>query len=143
MGCGAHSDGLITVSTSTFFARGNSKRSSMKSITTLVLSTAVGAQAAVAPAVVSPGVQASISAGGGSFNPTFSADGRHLVFVSHANNLATNDDVGLSLDVFVRDLVSSNTVLVSVSTNGFGGANADANYPSTSSNGQFIVFASR
>ncbi len=115
----------------------------MKSVTTLVLATAVGAQAAVAPAVVSPGVQASISAGGGSFNPTFSADGRHLVFVSHANNLATNDDVGLSLDVFVRDLVSSNTVLVSVSTNGFGGANADANYPSTSSNGQFIVFASR
>jgi Tol biopolymer transport system component len=83
------------------------------------------------------------SSAGNSFNPTFSADGRHLVFVSHANNLVTNDDVGPWLDVFVTDLVTSNTVLVSVSTNGVGGANANANYPSISSNGQFIAFASR
>ena len=95
------------------------------------------------PAVVSSGAQSSVSAAGNSFNPTFSADGQHLVFVSHANNLVTNDDLGPWLDVFVRDLVSSNTVLVSVGTNGFGGANEDANFPSISSNGQFIAFASR
>ena len=98
---------------------------------------------AAAPAVVSSGAQASVSAAGNSFNPTFSADGLHLVFVSHANNLVTNDDLNPWLDVFVRDLVSSNTVLVSVGAGGLGGANADANFPSVSSNGQFIAFASR
>lgn len=94
-------------------------------------------------AVVSPPSQLSGTAAGNSFHPTFSADGHHLVFVSHANNLVTNDDLGLWLDVFVHDLVTSNNVLVSVSTNGIGGANANANYPGISSNGQFIAFASR
>jgi Tol biopolymer transport system component len=94
-------------------------------------------------ATVSPPAAPSVSAGGNSFNPVFSADGQKLVFVSHANNLVTNDDLGLWLDVFVRDLVTSNTLLVSVSANGTGGANWDANYPSISSNGQFIAFVSR
>lgn len=103
---------------------------------------AASAQLALS-AIVSSQPQPSLSAGGNSLNPAFSADGQHLVFVSHANNLVTNDDLGLWLDVFVRDLVNSNTALVSVSTNGVGGANWDANYPSISSNGQFIAFASR
>ena len=72
---------------------------------------------AAAPAAGSAPAQPSASAAGSSFNPVFSADGQHLVFVSHANNLVTNDDLGFSLDVFVRDLVNSNTVLVSVGTN--------------------------
>jgi len=97
--------------------------------------------AALIPATLP--IAPAVSAAGNSFNPFFSADARHLIFVSHANNLVTNDDVGLWLDVFARDLVSGNTVLVSVSTNGFGGANGDANFPSVSSNGQFIAFASR
>ena len=101
------------------------------------------AQLVAGTVAVSLPTQSSASGGGNSFNPTFSPDGHHLVFVSHANNLVTNDDLGLCLDVFVRDLVNSNTVLVSVSTNGIGGANADANYPSISSNGQFVAFASR
>ena len=101
--------------------------------------------AGAAPAAVpaSRPAQASVSAAGNSFNPLFSADGQHLVFVSHANNLVTNDNLNPWLDVFVHDLVNSNTVLVSVDTSGLGGANADANYPSISSNGQFIAFASR
>ncbi|HWN96199.1 MAG TPA: hypothetical protein VNT99_14280, partial [Methylomirabilota bacterium] len=115
----------------------------MKHLISFILGTIVFVQIARAAVVASGPVQFSESAAGGSFNPIFSADGRHLVFISHANNLVTNDDLGLSLDVFVRDLVTSNTVLVSVSTNGFGGANVDANYPSVSSNGQFIAFASR
>lgn len=98
---------------------------------------------AVHGAIVSPPAHSSLSAAGNSFNPAFSAEGRHLVFVSHANNLVTNDDLGLWLDVFVHDLVTSNTVLVSVSSNGVGGANSDANYPSISSNGQFVAFSSR
>src|SRR5436309_9126625 len=83
-----------------------------------------------------------IAGGGGSFNAAFSADGRFAAFVSHANNLVTNDDSAAYLDVFVRDLSTSNTVLVSVNMTGIGGGNADANYPSISSNGQYVAFAS-
>jgi len=86
--------------------------------------------------------QIGASGAGASYAPAFSADGRFVVFVSQANNLVTNDDLGLNLDVFVRDLAAQRTILVSMSTNGLGGANADANYPSISSNGQFIAFAS-
>jgi Tol biopolymer transport system component len=64
------------------------------------------------------------------------------VFVSHAHNLATNDQFSPYLDVFVRDLTTSNSVLVSVNTNGLGGANADSYSPSISSNGQFVAFVS-
>jgi len=114
----------------------------MKKLLTSLLALATIAPLAFA-AVVSPPATPSVAAGGNSFNPVFSADGQKLVFVSHANNLVTNDDLGLWLDVFVRDLVTSNTVLVSVSTSGTGGANADANYPSISANGQFVAFSSR
>ena len=51
---------------------------------------AIGAYAAT----ISPPSAPSVSAGGNSFNPVFSADGQKLVFVSHANNLVTNDDTG-------------------------------------------------
>ncbi len=114
----------------------------MKNLLTSLLVLATAAPLAFA-AIVSPPARPAVSAGGNSFNPVFSADGQKLVFVSHANNLVTNDDLGLWLDVFVRDLVTSNTMLVSVSANGTGGANWDANYPSVSANGQFIAFASR
>jgi len=115
----------------------------MKTLIQLVSIIALAFQVAGAVVPASSPAQGSVSGGGNSFNPIFSADGQHLVFVSHANNLVANDDLGMWLDVFARDLVSSNTVLVSVSTSGVGGANADANYPSVSSNGQFIAFASR
>ncbi len=84
----------------------------------------------------------SVSGAGNSFNPAFSADGRYVVFVSQANNLVTNDDRLPYLDVFVHDLVNTNTDLISVSASGWGGGDADCNYPSISSNGQFVVFAS-
>ncbi len=83
-----------------------------------------------------------VAGAGGSFLPAFSADGRFVVFVSHAKNLVTNQAPSPWLDVFVRDLVASNTVLVSVNTNGTGGGNADSNFASISSNGQFVAFAS-
>src|SRR5262245_624571 len=82
----------------------------------------------------------SATAAGNSHSPVFSADGKHVAFVSHANNLVTNDDLGPHLDLFVRDLVTGNTVLVSVSTNGFGGANDNVALYSLSSNAQFIAF---
>ena len=83
-----------------------------------------------------------VSGAGHSMAPSFSADGRFLAFLSQANNLVTNDDLGLSLDVFVSELGTGRLSLVSVSSNGWGGANADAADPSISSGGRHVAFAS-
>jgi Tol biopolymer transport system component len=91
--------------------------------------------------VSAPGVP-TVSAEGGSFAPVFSSDGRYLAFVSQANNLVTNDNTGLSLDVFVRDLAAGTTRLVSVNSTGRGGGSGDSGYSVISSNGQFIAFLS-
>ena len=87
-----------------------------------------------------PGVQSRTPAGG-SFLPTFTADGSRLVFVSHAASLVTNDGPNLGLDVFVYSLASDTIDRVSASASGFGGSDRDANYPVASSNGQVIAYA--
>jgi Tol biopolymer transport system component len=106
--------------------------------TALLLALPLDAQ--VQPASVS-GVWVA-SGSGGSFAPVFSLDGRFVAFVSHANNLVTNDDLGLHLDVFVRDLVEHCTALVSVNSSGVGGGDGNSNLPSVSSDGRFIAFES-
>ena len=74
--------------------------------------------------------------------PAMSSDGRYIVFVSHANNLVTNDNLRPFLDVFVRDLQTSTTTLISVNTNGMGGGNGNSSHASISTNGQFVLFSS-
>ena len=98
--------------------------------------------AAVAPQPGSASPTPSATAGGDCFAPMFSANGRWVVFLSGANNLVANDDLAPNLDVFVHDLNTSNTVLVSVNLSGIGGGNASSHSPSISSNGQFIAFES-
>src|SRR5205085_751423 len=83
-----------------------------------------------------------VAAAGSSYMPPFSADGRFLVFLSDANNLVTNDGGKPFLDVFIRDLAASNTMLISVSSSGFGGGNDNSLLPVVSSNGQFVAFES-
>src|SRR3954447_11799842 len=61
--------------------------------------------------------RASVAAGGGdpngpSSNPDLSADGRFVVFESAASNLVNGDTDGVA-DVFVRDLQTGTTALVS------------------------------
>jgi len=108
----------------------------------VVWQTARGSASAqpVRPASVPSGP--SVTAAGNSYAPVFSADGRFVAFVSQANNLVTNDDLGPHLDLFLRDLVATNTVLVSVSTNGVGGADDDIGCAVLSSNAEFIAFES-
>ena len=52
-----------------------------------------------------------------SHEPSISADGRYVAFTSDAQNLVT-DDTNDSLDVFVRDLATGRTKLVSRGTDG-------------------------
>ena len=86
--------------------------------------------------------QPTLSGAGGSFAPSFSGDGRSIVFLSQARNLVTNDDRAPFLDVFVRNRQTGLTQLVSVNRSGTGGGNADAAFASVSADGQRIVFAS-
>lgn len=76
-----------------------------------------------------------------SLNPQMTPDGRLVVFESLADNLVQNDTNQLS-DVFVRDLVNSNTVLVSVNTSGNGSSAGYAINPSITPDGRFVVFES-
>jgi Tol biopolymer transport system component len=85
--------------------------------------------------------QPCLTAGGPSYAPQFSPDGRHLYFVSSAANLTTNRKLNACLDLFRHELATRATTLISVGTNGTGG-DADSFSPAISSNGQFIAFFS-
>jgi hypothetical protein len=79
-----------------------------------------------------------------SFAPAISADGRHVVFTSDATNLASDDDNHAS-DVFVRDLDTGVTTLVSRSgfTDGQHVGNRASNEGSISADGSRIAFSSQ
>jgi Tol biopolymer transport system component len=69
-----------------------------------------------------------------------SADGRFVAFSSEADNLASNDTNGCR-DVFVRDLATGVTTLVSVDTNGFSGDGVSTD-ATMSPDGRYIAFTS-
>jgi Tol biopolymer transport system component len=73
--------------------------------------------------------------------PSLSADGRYVAFSSGANNLVTNDYNPLR-DVFVRDLLTGTTTLVSVKTNPVASGNGDSYQPRISADGQRVLFQS-
>jgi hypothetical protein len=76
---------------------------------------------------------------GFSFNPSISADGRFVAFHSDANNLVTGDTNGV-YDVFVRDLQSGTTTLVSISGSTL--SNGQSQNPAISSDGRYVAFES-
>ena len=73
--------------------------------------------------------------------PSISADGHLIAFLSDAANLSPDDRDGLS-DVFVRDLDSDETTLVSRAS-GKTGANSDEDVfsPAISANGRYVAFS--
>jgi Tol biopolymer transport system component len=73
-------------------------------------------------------------------HPSISADGRFVTFESYASNLVAGDTNGNS-DVFVRDRLSGTTERLSVATGGTQGDNYSG-FPSISSDGRFVAFAS-
>ena len=83
-----------------------------------------------------------IKADGESFRPSISADGRYVAFVSLATNLAAGDPDD-QLDIFVRDLGSNTTTLVSRADGASGSkANAASVDPVISGNGMAVAFTS-
>ncbi len=89
----------------------------------------------------------SVDANGGQLNgpsisPSYSADGRYLVFLSYASNLVPNDTNGQP-DVFVRDRVTGRSERVNVSSSGVPtGKNAFTENPLISADGRYVVFQS-
>jgi Tol biopolymer transport system component len=79
-------------------------------------------------------------ANGMSLNATISADGRYVAFESAATNLISGDTNGVN-DIFVRDMLLSTTIRVSVDSSGIQG-NFASHRPRLSGTGQFVVFSS-
>jgi Tol biopolymer transport system component len=79
-------------------------------------------------------------ANGNSYARDLSADGRYALFASDADNLVPND-TNRSCDIFRRDLVSTEVVRVSGSSNGDQG-NGFCLSAAISSDGRFVAFTS-
>jgi Tol biopolymer transport system component len=88
--------------------------------------------------------QAGSAAGSGqSRDPDLSADGRVVAFDSTAGDLVPLDGNG-TFDVFVRDLNQDVTTLVSHSVASTdGGTGGQSNFPTLSSDGRYVAYASR
>lgn len=79
------------------------------------------------------------------FTPSLSDDGRFVAFQSQANDLVANDPkraAGADDDVFVRDMLTGTTTLVSVNRAGAASANASSTFPAMSADGRFVAFTS-
>lgn len=83
---------------------------------------------------------AGVQANGFSFDPSISADGRLVAFMSDARNLDPSDTT-IWLDIFVRDLTAGTTTRINL---GPGGVQANENSfaPSISADGRYVAFAS-
>ena len=79
-----------------------------------------------------------------SFAPAISADGRYVAFESKADNLS-DDDVGGTWDIYVRDTVSNTTTLASRQTGTASGNGGDASSfaSSISADGRYVAFDSK
>lgn len=78
---------------------------------------------------------------GDSQNPAISADGRFVTFESRASNLVANDSNTFS-DVFVRDMQTGVTTLVSLNSAGAASGNGESFSPTISANGRVVAFQS-
>lgn len=72
---------------------------------------------------------------------TISSDGRYVAFSSSADNLAPGDN-NRAQDVFVRDLQTATTTLVSVNSTGTGPGNGNSSAPIIGSDGRYVLFTS-
>lgn len=79
-------------------------------------------------------------ANGDSYAPAISADGRYVAFQSQASNLV-NGDTNNKADVFIRDVQTGQTALISAAADG-APANGNSDAPSISADGRFVAFQS-
>jgi Tol biopolymer transport system component len=83
-----------------------------------------------------------VAASGNSSQPSLSGNGRFVAFTSTASDLVPGDNNN-SCDVFVRDVQSGTTTLVSVNVSGTGPGDTNSFSPTLSSDGRFVMFYSQ
>ncbi|MBI2899935.1 MAG: PD40 domain-containing protein [Planctomycetes bacterium] len=81
------------------------------------------------------------AAGGPSYGPSISADGRYVAFDSTATNLVAGDTNGYA-DVFVHDRQTGETVRISLGQGGAESAGGDSIFASLSPDGRYVAFES-
>jgi hypothetical protein len=74
-------------------------------------------------------------------SPVLGADGRFVVFKSQASNLSGSDSNGVT-DVFVRDLVLGQTLMISLNRSGTASGNRLSGNPIIGSDGRTVLFES-
>lgn len=81
------------------------------------------------------------SGNGKSEAPVMTPDGQNVAFVSAASDLVANDTNGIP-DVFIRDLQTNVTTLVSVGAQSSGSASAMSDSPVVTPDGRYVAFSS-
>jgi Tol biopolymer transport system component len=76
-----------------------------------------------------------------STQPSISADGRYVAFISNARDLVPGDGDG-DVDAFLRDRVGGTTRMASVATTGEPAAGGSSERPSISADGRYVAFHS-
>lgn len=90
--------------------------------------------------ISSGGAQANDTSGAGEYPSSVSANGRYIAFFSYASNLVAGD-TNSQPDIFVRDRITGENVLVSVKSDGTL-ANNDSRAPVISADGRYVAFSS-
>ena len=98
--------------------------------------------AAPATSLISRTIQGSSTAGGGSYQPAFSGDGRYVAFSSTAADLVDPAIGSRYLNVFLRDRLTGHISLISVATNGATGGDENSVAAAVSADGRFVAFES-
>jgi Tol biopolymer transport system component len=106
--------------------------------------------AQTAPELISVAHPGTVTGRKGAFSPVISADGGRVAFLSQSDNLVPNDTNGTG-DVFVRDLPTNTTILVSVNRAGTASGNLTSTdvgssippAPVISADGRYVAFTSR
>ena len=91
--------------------------------------------------LVSVNTNGNASGDGLSTDPSISSNGQYVVFTSSADNLVpggTNEQ-----NIYLRDLQTGTTALVSVNTDGIHAGNGDSYLPIISANGRYVLFHSK
>ncbi len=93
--------------------------------------------------LVSINAAGSAAGNGSSQKASLSSSGRIVAFTSSATDLTVDNDVNLAAsDVFVRDLDTGVTELISVSLAGGASGNGSSTMPMISADGRYLVFSS-
>jgi len=77
-----------------------------------------------------------------SYEPAISADGRHVAFASRADDLSSEGTGPGSADIFVRDLDTGVTELISRASGATGAVASESYAPSISADGSHVAFSS-